>query len=323
MKLIKSYVLIIDIFILVLLGIAPCVTSTPVAVAKPDNQTVIVGEEAYFYGYQSYDTYGGSLSEHHWNFGDGNHASGVNTSHIYNTPGEYNVTLWVMSPTTGNTTTNGSQTWDHDVVKIIVKEPSSESIDEGGIRIPITVAVALMAIIVFSAMGAVFGTEVGKHKFFTFMIPLYTRLKKKEILDNYTRGMIRGYIVAYPGDHYNSIMKALKLKNGVFAYHIRVLEREKIIKSKNDGIYKRYYPYEMQIPNGSMLKKSQMVIIDIIKKNPGISQKEIARKLKVSPSTINYRIKDLTKHDIIRTERKGMKIMYFVNEGEVEEPENT
>ena len=41
----------------------------------------------------------------------------------------------------------------------------------------------------------------------------------------------------------------MKLKNGALAYHLKTLEREDLIKSQTDGKFKRFYPYEMNVPN--------------------------------------------------------------------------
>lgn len=162
----------------------------------------------------------------------------------------------------------------------------------------------------FAALGS---TEVGKYKFLSFLLPLYTKLKKDEILDHYTRGKIHGYILANPGDHYNSIKKSLKISNSSFAYHLHVLEREGVIKSRRDGIYKRFYTSEVQIPsNGNVLKESQRLIIDKIKETPGISQKDIASFLGVSSSTVNYHLQDLIRDNTVKARRIGMKVRYFL-----------
>ena len=65
------------------------------------------------------------------------------------------------------------------------------------------------------------GTEVGKYRLSVlFLLPLYTRLHKEEVLDNETRGMIRGAISTDPGIHFSEIMRRLKLSNGNALYHL-------------------------------------------------------------------------------------------------------
>ncbi|UCE38007.1 MAG: winged helix-turn-helix transcriptional regulator [Thermoplasmata archaeon] len=169
---------------------------------------------------------------------------------------------------------------------------------------------------IFAAIG---GTEIGKYKFLSFVLPLYTKLNKEEILDHYTRGKIHGYILANPGDHYNSIKKALDISNGSFAYHLHVLEREGVIKSKRDGIYRRFYPSEMRLPsNANHLKEIQKLIIERIKESPGMSQTDIASSLGVASSTIHYHIQDLISADLVEAKRMGRSVRYFPNDGIIE-----
>ena len=183
---------------------------------------------------------------------------------------------------------------------------------------PAFISITLLSVVV--ALGYVGGTERGKlFVLFFLFVPLYSRMKKNTVLDHYVRGQIHGYIVANPGDHYNSIKEALKLNNGTLAYHIRVLEREGIVKSRSDGIYKRFYPSDMKVPenDGTRLTEIQKIILKRIKETPGISQKEMSRLVGVSPSTINYHIDILKSAGLVRSERRGMRIGYFLEDLEV------
>ncbi len=186
--------------------------------------------------------------------------------------------------------------------------PSVESSDWWN---PTVAAVAGGAIGIFAVIGS---TEIGKYKFLSFILPLYTKLNRDEILDHYTRGKIHGYILANPGDNYNSIRKALDIPNGSFAYHLRVLEREGIIKSRRDGVYKRFYPIDMRIPSkGKQLKEVQRLILKKVKETPGISQTDIASFLGLASSTIHYHIQILIGANMIEPQRKGRKVRYFPN----------
>ncbi len=173
-------------------------------------------------------------------------------------------------------------------------------------------AVAAAGILV--VLGALAATEVGKASLLGLLVPLYTKLRKDEILDQFTRGRIYGYITANPGDHYNSIQKALDIPNGTFAYHLQVLEKEGYIRSVWEGTHKCFFPAGMKIPSrGNTLRSGQRLIIERILEEPGISQKEIAESLGVSSATVNYHIKDLLDMGVVETERKGMRLKYYIN----------
>ena len=50
-----------------------------------------------------------------------------------------------------------------------------------------------------------------------------------------------------------------------------------------------------------------------IRDNPGISQKDIASLLGVTPPTVNYHLKELLNLGLIRGERAGIRMRYYVN----------
>ena len=164
-------------------------------------------------------------------------------------------------------------------------------------------------------------TEVGYLSFISLFLPLYVRLKKKDVLSHFTRGQIFGYIQANPGAHYNAIMQDLDLKNGVGAYHLKVLEREGYIKSLKEGIYKRFYPATMRVPEKRLhLSRVQRDILKEIQKRPGVTQKQLSRLLDESKQVVNYHVKILESARLIRLERSGRETYLFA--GKVKYVEN-
>ncbi len=176
-------------------------------------------------------------------------------------------------------------------------------------------AAASVSLVSLAAAGASLSlTDFGKYRFFAlFIVPLYVRLKKEEVLDNYTRGRIHGYITANPGDNYNSIRDALKLTNGIAAHHLHTLEREGLIHSMRDGMYRRFWPADARLPpedEGHF--NIQKRIVAIIRDNPGISQKEIAQKVGVSSPTVNYHIRVLETARMIYVKKFGRRTGCYV-----------
>ncbi len=173
----------------------------------------------------------------------------------------------------------------------------------------LTLGLILMVAFVGTGIGlaVLFGaTEYGYLAFLSLFLPLYVRLKKKDVLSHFTRGQIFGYIQANPGAHYNAIIQDLGLQNGVGAYHLKVLEREGFIKSMRDGIYKRFYPSDMKIPEKRVhLSRVQKDILKEIQKHPGVTQKQISKLLDESKQVVNYNVKVLETADLIRVERVG------------------
>ncbi len=145
-------------------------------------------------------------------------------------------------------------------------------------------------------------------------IPLYSKIKREQVLDHFVRGQIYGYVLANPGEHYNAIKVALNLTNGSLAHHLKTLEREQFVKSKRFGLYRRFYPMHMRIPEDGFFAPNeiQKTIVDLIRAQPGITQKDIAQRLGLTPPTVNYHVGILAEHKQIRVERAGRKTHCYV-----------
>ena len=177
------------------------------------------------------------------------------------------------------------------------------------------VAATTLGALVALGVGAVASENV-KYSLLMIFIPLYSKIKREQVLDHFVRGQIYGYVLANPGEHYNAIKLALNLTNGSLAHHLKTLERERFIKSKRFGLYRRFYPMNMKIPEDGFFTPNeiQKTIVELIRATPAITQKEIAEALGLTPPTVNYHIGILSQHGAIRVERAGRKTHCFVIE---------
>lgn len=156
-------------------------------------------------------------------------------------------------------------------------------------------------------------TESGKYRLLSFLalfFPMYTRIQKEDVLDQFVRGQIYGYIKTNPGVHYNQILREIGVKNGTLSYHLGVLEKTQLIKSRREGLkYRAFYPMDMMFPKEERfrLTELQVRIINEITAHPGGTQKEISRRLGQKPQTVNYNVKVLEQAGLIRVQRRGRK----------------
>jgi len=155
------------------------------------------------------------------------------------------------------------------------------------------------------------GTDLGRFKFFSLLIPLFTRLNREAVLDNFTRGRIYEHIRMNPGQHYRAIKNNLELSNGSLTYHLKVLEKEDYIKSSNDGFCKRFYPMGFKVTKGQS-RNIQELILEKIGERPFITQKELSQELGVDVSTVNYHINIMAGAGIIQSEKKGRIKHYYL-----------
>jgi predicted transcriptional regulator len=178
------------------------------------------------------------------------------------------------------------------------------------------VAGAVVTVISTVAIAALISENI-KLALFMLIVPLYTKIRRERVLDHFVRGQIYGYILANPGEHYNAIKLALGLTNGSLAHHLRTLEREEFVKSRKFGLYRRFYPKHMRIPEDGDFRMNNVrrSIVDVIDENPGISQKEIAMAMNITPPTVNYHIGILASAKTIRVVREGRRTNCFVERG--------
>jgi DNA-binding MarR family transcriptional regulator len=167
------------------------------------------------------------------------------------------------------------------------------------------------------AFGLLVFTESGRYKFlfiFTLLLPLYTRIQKEDVLDQFVRGQIYGFIKTNPGVHYNQILRKVGVKNGTLSYHLGILEKTELIQSRREGLkYRVFYPTGMNFPKAERFRLTdlQIQIIGFIRNQPGLTQKEIARLLGRKPQTINYNIKVLDQAGLISVMKAGRKTTCF------------
>lgn len=166
--------------------------------------------------------------------------------------------------------------------------------------------------VVVVALGAFTGiTEYGRFRFFLyFLVPLYSKLNKEKVLNQFLRGQIYGYIMAYPGENYSSIKKAMAVENGTLTHHLYILEREGFVASRVDGRNKRFYPAGVTRVKRTKASMIQKAILKMIRQGPNMTQTEIAEALGTSKQVVNYHIKSLQKVGLLSVAKNGSHLEY-------------
>ena len=145
-------------------------------------------------------------------------------------------------------------------------------------------------------------------------------------LEHKTRKLIYNHILSFPGISFSRIKKILDMPGSTLRYHLNYLENKNEIKSSLIGKNKCYYPlqntrniYKPKFNN--KLKKintTQEKILNIIKQNPGITQKELIIKTRLSRLIIKYNIKKLIYFGIVRKNQIGRNVCYnYIQEDEI------
>jgi len=223
--------------------------------------------------------------------------------------GTYNahVVVWIDSVIHDNQYVNG----------IEITPPPSEPAKKDGIPMEFVAVAGFSIFLIIGAIG-ISGIENTKYKLLgsMVMVPLYTRLKKEDTLNHHVRARVYEHIVSHPGDSYASILHSLELKNGTLVHHLRTLERERYVKSKKDGKYKRFYPWGTKVGERDphFLTDIQTDIVGIIESSPGVSQANIANSLHRSRQSVNYQVKILADAGLINVIKHGISTRCYMME---------
>ena len=266
----------------------------PVAKAVGKNQ-VQVGEPATFDGLGST----GNISAYVWRIVDNqgrlvNVLVGAVVTTTFQQNGRYSVTLVVRD-------VNGLT--DDDTLEIAVtSNPHADAY--------------LLAGGALFAAALIATTESGKYGLFGWVLfPLYVRRKRNEALEHQTRGMILGYVMVHPGDTYTDIKRNLMLSNGTLSYHLRVMEREGLVRSRPRGPHKLFYPLGVRVPeDGGGLHEIQMRMLGAVREVPGLAVKDIAGALGITSQHALYHLRSLAAKGLIRLEKHGFNLRCYAEE---------
>ena len=213
----------------------------------------------------------------------------------------FSLPLTVTSDATGEV---WSGTVDVSVVNAappVVTHPPSRAVPWWVGALPV-VGVAVVGLIGLWFIG---GTEVGLLWLLMSLVPLYTRLRRDAVLDNFSRGQIYGYVKANAGCHYSEIQAQLEMGNGTLAHHLRVLEREQFVRIQRDGLFKRFYPAGAPIVADKHLSRLQRDILVAIGDSPGTTQMRIARAIDESKQVVHYHVKQLARAGLVVVHTDG------------------
>ena len=176
----------------------------------------------------------------------------------------------------------------------------------------------------FGALG-IAGTERGRMAVLSwFVLPLYARMKKDEVLDQFTRGQIYGYIVVHPGDSYVDVKRNLQLNNGTLTHHLNVLERDGLIRSKNVGTRKLFFAAGARIPeDGGGMHEVQQQILRHLRETGGLAVNDVAGVIGISRQLAIYHLRDLSRQGLVRIERRAFRIVAYAEQPKAPPPPPT
>jgi len=119
-----------------------------------------------------------------------------------------------------------------------------------------------------------------------------------------------------PGSYFYEIVSALAAPQGTLSWHLRMLEKDGLIKSAKFGGKRLYFPKMLRSESAekafAILKNNTAAkVFDHIINNPGCYQTEIAETLSIHHDTVRHHITRLAEAHLIEIIRDGRTVRYY------------
>jgi predicted transcriptional regulator len=136
----------------------------------------------------------------------------------------------------------------------------------------------------------------------SFIVQLHVRLAGIDVLENFNRGKIYGYIQGKPGCSFTELKTELRFFNGNLAYHLIVLEKLELVRSVKDGRTRRYFLQEDggRIMKTHFLGKVESRIFRVLNEKGPSPGMEVAKELSISRQLAHYNLRHLQKRGLAK-----------------------
>ena len=120
-----------------------------------------------------------------------------------------------------------------------------------------------------------------------------------------------------PGTYLLELVEMLESPLGTLTWHLRILEREGLVKSVKFAGKRIYYPNMLRSEQAEMAfltlrgKIAKKIFLYIVN-NPGCYQEEIAERLDVHHDTIRWHVSRMEKVGLVKVEKVGRKKKHFL-----------
>ena len=153
-----------------------------------------------------------------------------------------------------------------------------------------------------------------------FIVAFLTPLVAKKKRDNErTRGRVLGFIEANAGIHFSALRDGLGLANGVTAYHLQILEKERSILSWRDGKLRRYAVSTIDMNDIDSIKSplvgTRLAILQVLSQSGtlGLSGKEIRMQLEISRQLLSHHLRALDNNGFIEKTSPSKKAPWRIS----------
>jgi predicted transcriptional regulator len=140
---------------------------------------------------------------------------------------------------------------------------------------------------------------------------------KDELNTTDNKQRVYEYIIRYPGSHLRKISKDLSLAIGNVQYHVNLLEKNGLIKSRRMNFLKVYYAVSIfgerhEAILAVLRQETPREIVLYLIENPEATQTDISAYMGFAPASINWHMSRLIEIGLIRGHKDGRFIKYDI-----------
>jgi predicted transcriptional regulator len=146
-----------------------------------------------------------------------------------------------------------------------------------------------------------------------------SKLIKDDVLNNENRKKIYEFIQHHPGVYFNRIAKQLNLSNYILAWHLKMLMKFELIRSKYIENHEAFFDINVPGVNDYILfsiskEKVEKIIEYLLYYQEGASKTKLSRDLNMHTSTVSKYLKTLEKSKLVKNKKLSRKINYTLDE---------
>lgn len=159
--------------------------------------------------------------------------------------------------------------------------------------------------------------EPARRLLFLLALPLYSRLRRHELLDNGVRERIYRSVETNPGLSIIQVCRTGTVGWGTAVYHLQRLERDKLIVSRRDGQYRRFF-LNGQAPDPAAASPGARTlahplaqrIAAFLVANPQAAQKDVCAALGISAPLASKWLGRMLEAGLVTSQREWKLVRY-------------
>ena len=134
---------------------------------------------------------------------------------------------------------------------------------------------------------------------------LYSRFQKHTLLFAPARARLHAHVAAHPGATLADLSEATGLGRGAIVHRAQMLERHGLLKSRHDGLHRRFYPPGAPEATERPTTPKEARLLELLRAEGPLGAAELARRLGVTRQAAHEQVKRLAREGRLAKREDG------------------